>query len=71
LRSNTFEMEWPPQSGKMKEFPEVDRAEFFSVEAAREKMYPAEFEFLERLVAILGSQRAGDRRPNRRVRSSH
>jgi predicted NUDIX family NTP pyrophosphohydrolase len=54
LRSNTFEMEWPPKSGKKKEFPEVDRAGFFDVEAARVKMHPAEFEFAERLAELVG-----------------
>jgi len=52
IRSNTFEMEWPPHSGKKREFPEIDRAGFFSIEAAREKMHPAEFEFLSRLVEL-------------------
>ena len=47
--SNTFQMEWPPNSGQTKEFPEIDRAAFFSMEAAREKMHPAEFEFVSRL----------------------
>jgi predicted NUDIX family NTP pyrophosphohydrolase len=49
LRSNTFQMEWPPRSGKTREFPEIDRAAFFTVAAAREKMHPAEFAFLPRL----------------------
>jgi len=49
IKSNTFRMEWPPRSGKQQEFPEVDRAAFYSIEAAREKMHPAEFEFLSRL----------------------
>jgi len=49
LRSNTFTMEWPPRSGKEQEFPEVDRAEWFSLEAAREKINPAQAEFLDRL----------------------
>jgi predicted NUDIX family NTP pyrophosphohydrolase len=53
LRSNTFEMEWPPRSGKKRTFPEIDRAGFFTVEAAREKMHPAEFEFLPRLTKLL------------------
>jgi predicted NUDIX family NTP pyrophosphohydrolase len=55
LRSNTFQMEWPPRSGKMREFPEIDRAQFFTIEAAREKMHPAEFEFLPRLTKLLGA----------------
>src|ERR1700728_2393896 len=42
LRSNAFEIEWPPRSGKRKSFPEVDRAEFFSMEDAKKKIMPAE-----------------------------
>ena len=53
LKSNTFEMEWPPKSGKRAQFPEIDRAGFFTREAAREKMHPAEFEFVGRLEGIL------------------
>lgn len=53
LKSNTFELEWPPKSGKKVEFPEVDRFSFFGVEAAREKMHPAEFEFVTRLEKML------------------
>src|SRR5580658_8591039 len=53
LRSNTFQMEWPPRSGKTREFPEIDRAAFFTIEAAREKMHPAEFEFVTRLIGLL------------------
>ncbi len=55
LRSNTFEMEWPPKSGKKKEFPEIDQAGFFGVEAAREKMHPTEFAFVERLAKLLNA----------------
>lgn len=55
LKSNTFEMEWPPKSGKRAQFLEIDRAEFFTVERAREKMHPAEFEFLTRLEKLLES----------------
>jgi predicted NUDIX family NTP pyrophosphohydrolase len=51
LRSNIFTMEWPPRSGTEREFPEVDRAEWFGVERAREKINPAQAEFLDRLVA--------------------
>ncbi|HEY5710082.1 MAG TPA: NUDIX domain-containing protein [Solirubrobacterales bacterium] len=49
LRSNTFAMEWPPRSGKEREFPEVDRAEWFGLDAAREKINPAQVDFLDRL----------------------
>jgi predicted NUDIX family NTP pyrophosphohydrolase len=51
LRSNTFAMEWPPRSGKECEFPEVDRAEWFSLERARLKINPAQAAFLDRLLA--------------------
>jgi predicted NUDIX family NTP pyrophosphohydrolase len=54
LASNTFEMEWPPRSGNQRSFPEVDRAEWFDLEAAREKILPAQAEFLDRLLERLG-----------------
>ncbi|WP_336157599.1 NUDIX domain-containing protein [Amycolatopsis sp. VC5-11] len=44
-----FEMEWPPRSGVMREFPEVDRVEWFSLEAAREKLVKGQRGFLDRL----------------------
>lgn len=49
LASNTFEMEWPPRSGKMQHFPEVDQAKFFPLEAARLKINQAQTVFLDRL----------------------
>lgn len=49
LRSNTFEIEWPPRSGHRREFPEVDRAEWFDLELARAKINPAQAAFLDRL----------------------
>lgn len=55
--SNHFEMEWPPHSGKMQSFPEVDRACFFSLEEARRKLKEAQTPFLDRLVEALGSAR--------------
>ena len=51
--SNTFEMEWPPRSGKMRQFPEVDRACFFSLEEARRKINAAQTAFLDRLIEKL------------------
>jgi predicted NUDIX family NTP pyrophosphohydrolase len=48
-RSNTFTLEWPPRSGKMQEFPEVDRAGWFGLDEAREKLNPAQAELLDRL----------------------
>lgn len=53
LKSNTFEMEWPPRSGKRKQFPEIDRAEFFTEEIARRTVNPAQIAFLDRLRAVL------------------
>jgi predicted NUDIX family NTP pyrophosphohydrolase len=52
IKSNTFEIEWPPKSGRMATFPEIDRADFFTFEAAREKMHLAEFEFVSRLKKV-------------------
>jgi len=49
IKSNTFTMEWPPRSGKMAEFPEVDRAEFFNLEQAKEKINGAQIPLLEEL----------------------
>jgi predicted NUDIX family NTP pyrophosphohydrolase len=54
LDSNTFSMEWPPRSGNEEEFPEVDRAEWFDLERAREKILPAQAELLDRLLARIG-----------------
>jgi predicted NUDIX family NTP pyrophosphohydrolase len=50
LRSNAFAMEWPPRSGAKREFPEVDRAEWFGPETARRKINPAQADFVDRLL---------------------
>ena len=49
ITCNTFEMVWPPYSGKKQKFPEVDKGEFFTIEEAEKKMYSAQHPFLERL----------------------
>ena len=49
LASNPFEIEWPPRSGKMQQFPEVDEARFFPLEMARAKINQAQTVFLDRL----------------------
>ena len=49
LKSNVFECEWPPRSGKWQTFPEVDQARFFSEDVARRKINPAQVAFLDRL----------------------
>ena len=49
LRSNTFRMEWPPKTGREMEFPEVDRAEWFDLVSARNKILKGQVELIERL----------------------
>jgi predicted NUDIX family NTP pyrophosphohydrolase len=48
--SNTFSIEWPPRSGRTAEFPEIDRAEWFSADDARGKLVPAQAAFVDRLL---------------------
>ena len=55
LVSNTFELEWPPRSGRTQSFPEIDRAEWFGLDAARAKLNPAQAAFVDRLEALLAS----------------
>lgn len=54
IRSNTFAIEWPPRSGKRREFPEVDRAGWFDLPAARQKLLPGQHAFLDQLQSRLG-----------------
>jgi predicted NUDIX family NTP pyrophosphohydrolase len=60
--SNTFEIEWPPRSGRRQAFPEIDRAAFFPIELARRKIREAQRPFLARLEQAL---RAGEPRESR------
>jgi predicted NUDIX family NTP pyrophosphohydrolase len=53
ITSNTFELEWPPRSGRWVEIPEVDRAEWFGLDAAREKINPGQVPLLDRLEELL------------------
>ena len=53
VKSNLFTMEWPPKSGRNGEFPEVDRAGWFSIEEARHKIIKGQAPFLERLLALI------------------
>ena len=55
LKSNLFEMEWPPKSGTMQSFPEVDRAEWFTPEVAGKKILPGQAPFIDRLLERLTS----------------
>ena len=49
ITSNTFALEWPPRSGRTREFPEVDRAEWFTLDQARERINPSQVPLLDRL----------------------
>jgi predicted NUDIX family NTP pyrophosphohydrolase len=60
LRSNTFTMEWPPRSGRQQEFPEVDRAAWFSVDEARERINAGQVGFVEELVTRSRGERGGE-----------
>jgi predicted NUDIX family NTP pyrophosphohydrolase len=52
IESNTFELQWPPRSGRLIEIPEVDRAEWFTLRIAREKINPAQVALIDRLEQI-------------------
>ena len=52
MHSNTFSMPWPPGSGKLQEFPEIDRAEWFPLKVARRKILKGQAEFLNRLARL-------------------
>ncbi len=52
LRSNDFELEWPPRSGRLQSFPELDRAAWFSVSEARRRILKGQLVFLDRLAAL-------------------
>src|SRR5215207_646289 len=60
LQSNTFEMEWPPKSGRRQSFPEVDRAEWFAPDVARRKILAGQRPLIERLLEKLGRSGASD-----------
>jgi predicted NUDIX family NTP pyrophosphohydrolase len=53
IKSNHFEMEWPPRSGRLQQFPEMDRAAWFSVEEARKKMFEGQAALIDELLEIL------------------
>ena len=53
IRSNSFNIEWPPKSGNWKSYPEIDRAEWFDIKTAKEKINPAQVAFLEELIMKL------------------
>jgi len=53
IECNTFDLEWPPKSGRLQKFPEVDKGEFFNIEDSRKKINQAQKEFIDRLIAHL------------------
>lgn len=54
VKSNTFALEWPPRSRKMQEIPEIDRAEWFGMTAARRKIHPGQIRLLDQIEHFLG-----------------
>jgi predicted NUDIX family NTP pyrophosphohydrolase len=56
LTSNTFTLEWPPHSGKFQEFPEVDRAAWFPLVEAKEKIHPGQLGFLQELAELIEAE---------------
>jgi predicted NUDIX family NTP pyrophosphohydrolase len=56
VKSNTFSMEWPPGSGKLRKFPEVDRAGWFKIDAAKRKILKSQLGLLEQLEQMLASR---------------
>jgi predicted NUDIX family NTP pyrophosphohydrolase len=55
IHGNTFEMQWPPGSGEMREFPEIDRAGWFDLDHARRKLVPGQVPFLDELERLLAA----------------
>ncbi len=53
LRSNSFELEWPPKSGQLRQFPEADAAAWFTIDEARRKIIPGQSPFLDRLMELI------------------
>ncbi len=56
IKSNTFLMEWPPRSGRKQEFPEVDRAEWFTIDTAKKKLLKGQVGFIEELCKLLKNE---------------
>ena len=59
VRSNLFTLEWPPRSGNKGQFPEIDRAQWFAIDEARQKILKGQEPFLNRLLALLKAKSAG------------
>jgi predicted NUDIX family NTP pyrophosphohydrolase len=61
LVSNTFELEWPPKSGRIRSFPEVDRAAWFDTAEARRRILPGQSAFVDALEVLLLGESSGER----------
>ncbi|WP_188930441.1 NUDIX domain-containing protein [Dyadobacter endophyticus] len=59
VSSNTFELEWPPRTGKMQKFPEIDRAEWFDLDTARTKINERQVSLLDEVEALFGNNQPG------------
>ncbi|MBA3705313.1 MAG: NUDIX domain-containing protein [Bacteroidetes bacterium] len=57
IKSNLFELEWPPKSGLIKHFPEIDKAEWFNTDDAKEKINPGQIGFIEQLEVMLNKSK--------------
>ena len=66
FKCNSFEIEWPPKSGKRASFPEIDQAQWFSLDEARRRINPAQAELIGRLEAALATSSPERSRPARR-----
>ena len=66
IRSNTFTLEWPPKSGKLQQFSEADRAQFFDLATAKRKINPAQVAFLDRLAETVAPRTAQGQKENTR-----
>ena len=56
VKSNEFEMEWPPKSGKQQRFPEIDRAQWFSADEAKQKINASQSTFINELISIISGK---------------
>ena len=65
VRSNLFTLEWPPKSGRMQQFPEVDRAEWFTIAEARKRMIKGQVPLLDQLVSALEGNQESEREATR------
>lgn len=63
LVSNLFEVEWPPRSGRMQSFPEIDRVRWFAPEEARRKLIAGQVPFVDALLRTLGLERGAGEQP--------